>query len=77
MKTDLLSFYANPFIGLDDHENPYIHLTKFYELCGTPNDRSGSGNCVHEIASSFIDTKQKIASSFIHRLHFVKHGTSS
>src|ERR1044072_6040261 len=26
--------YANPFAGLD-HENPYTHLTKFYELCGT------------------------------------------
>lgn len=46
-----------------------IYLTKFYELCGTLNDRSGSANCVHEIASSFIYTKQKIASSFIHRLH--------
>src|ERR1044072_6606287 len=26
--------YANPFAGLD-HENPYTHLTKCYELCGT------------------------------------------
>src|ERR1044072_7677797 len=26
--------YANPFARLD-HENPYTHLTKFYELCGT------------------------------------------
>lgn len=35
MKTGLLQIiYANPFAGLD-HEDPYIHLTKFYELAGT------------------------------------------
>ncbi|CAK8563150.1 unnamed protein product [Lathyrus sativus] len=34
MKTGLLHIiYANPFIGLD-HEDPYTHLTKFYELAG-------------------------------------------
>lgn len=26
--------YANPFTGLD-HEDPYTHLTKFYEIVGT------------------------------------------
>ena len=26
--------YANPFAGLD-HEDPYTHLIKFYELAGT------------------------------------------
>lgn len=35
MKTWLLQIlYVNPFIGLD-HEYPYTHLTKFYELSGT------------------------------------------
>lgn len=35
MKTGLLHIiYANPFAGLD-HEDPYTHLTKFYELTGT------------------------------------------
>ncbi|XP_057444964.1 uncharacterized protein LOC130737224 [Lotus japonicus] len=35
MKSGLVQLmYANPFAGLD-HENPYTHLTKFYELCGT------------------------------------------
>ena len=34
MKTGLLQLlYANPFAGLD-HEDPYAHLIKFYELCG-------------------------------------------
>lgn len=32
MKTELLQIlYANPFTGLD-HEDPYNHLTKFYEI---------------------------------------------
>ncbi len=26
--------YANPFAGLD-HEDPYAHMTKFYEFAGT------------------------------------------
>ncbi|CAL0331053.1 unnamed protein product [Lupinus luteus] len=35
MKTGLVQLmYANPFAGLD-HEDPYNHLTKFYELVGT------------------------------------------
>ena len=35
MKTDLLQImYANPFTGLD-HEDPYTHLTKFYEIAGS------------------------------------------
>ena len=35
MKTGLLKIiYANPFVGLD-HEDPYTHLTKLYELVGT------------------------------------------
>ena len=35
MKTGLLHLvYANPFSGLD-HEDPYTHLIKFYELAGT------------------------------------------
>ncbi|XP_058774726.1 uncharacterized protein LOC131648998 [Vicia villosa] len=35
MKTGLLQIiYANPFAGLD-HEDPYTHLTKFYEIAGT------------------------------------------
>lgn len=35
MKTRLLQIiYVNPFVGLD-HEDPYTHLTKFYELFGT------------------------------------------
>lgn len=35
MKTDLLQIlYANPFAGLN-HEDPYTHLTKFYEIVGT------------------------------------------
>lgn len=35
MKTGLLQLLsANPFLGLD-HEDPYAHLIKFYELCGT------------------------------------------
>ncbi|XP_058734316.1 uncharacterized protein LOC131606046 [Vicia villosa] len=35
MKTRLLQIiYANPFSGLD-HEDPYNHLTKFYEIAGT------------------------------------------
>lgn len=34
MKIGLLQIiYANPFTGLD-HEYPYTHLTKFYELVG-------------------------------------------
>lgn len=34
MKIGLLQIiYANPFAGLD-HEDPYTHLTKFYELVG-------------------------------------------
>src|ERR1044072_7719045 len=34
MKTGLLQFlYANPFHG-HDHEDPYTHLTKFYEIAG-------------------------------------------
>ncbi|XP_058727136.1 uncharacterized protein LOC131598568 [Vicia villosa] len=35
MKTGLLQIiYANPFAGLD-HEDPYTHLTRFYEIAGT------------------------------------------
>lgn len=35
MKIGLLQIlYENPFIGLD-HEDPYTHLTKFYEIVGT------------------------------------------
>lgn len=35
MKTGLLQIiYANSFSGVD-HEDPYTHLTKFYELVGT------------------------------------------
>lgn len=35
MKIELLQIlYANPFTGLD-HEDPYTHLTKFYEILGT------------------------------------------
>ncbi|XP_058742365.1 uncharacterized protein LOC131614837 [Vicia villosa] len=35
MKTGLLQIiYANPFSGLD-HEDPYTHLTRFYEIAGT------------------------------------------
>lgn len=35
MKIVLLQIlYANPFTGLD-HEDPYTHLTKFYEIVGT------------------------------------------
>lgn len=35
MKTRLLQIlYENPFIGID-HEDPYAHLTKFYEISGT------------------------------------------
>ena len=35
MKTGLLQIlYANPFTG-PDHEDPYTHLTKFYEIVGT------------------------------------------
>ncbi|XP_058725956.1 uncharacterized protein LOC131597266 [Vicia villosa] len=35
MKTGLLQIiYANPFAGLD-HEDPYTHITRFYELAGT------------------------------------------
>ncbi|XP_058732758.1 uncharacterized protein LOC131604330 [Vicia villosa] len=35
MKTGLLQLlYQNPFTGLD-HENPFTHLTKFYEIGGT------------------------------------------
>src|ERR1043165_6917717 len=34
MKTGLLQFlYASPFHG-HDHEDPYTHLTKFYEIAG-------------------------------------------
>ena len=34
MKTELLQIlYENPFIGLD-HEDPYTHLTRFYEIFG-------------------------------------------
>lgn len=34
MKAGLLQIiYANPFSGLD-HEYPYNHLTKFYEISG-------------------------------------------
>ncbi|XP_058751962.1 uncharacterized protein LOC131625080 [Vicia villosa] len=34
MKTGILQlFYANPFIGID-HEDPFAHLTKFYEIVG-------------------------------------------
>ncbi|XP_058726128.1 uncharacterized protein LOC131597447 [Vicia villosa] len=35
MKTGLLQIiYAHPFAGLD-HEDPYTHLTRFYEIAGT------------------------------------------
>lgn len=35
MKTRILQLlYANPFIGLD-HEDPYTHLTKSYEIAGS------------------------------------------
>lgn len=35
MKTELLQIlYANPFVGLD-HEDPYTHLNKFYEIAST------------------------------------------
>jgi len=35
MKTRILQIlYANPFVGLD-HEDPFHHLTRFYELAGT------------------------------------------
>lgn len=35
MKTKLIQIiYANPFARLDK-KDPYIHLTKFYELAGT------------------------------------------
>ncbi|XP_058732960.1 uncharacterized protein LOC131604545 [Vicia villosa] len=35
MKTGLLQLlYQNPFMGLD-HEDPFTHLTKFYEIAGT------------------------------------------
>lgn len=38
MKTCLLqSLYANTFTGLD-HEDPYTHLTQFYEMYGTLGD---------------------------------------
>lgn len=41
IKTRLLQFlYANPFAGLD-HEDPYTHLTKFYETFGTRSLRDG------------------------------------
>src|SRR4051812_45806304 len=34
MKTGILQLlYASPFAGLD-HEDPYTHLTKFYEIAG-------------------------------------------
>ena len=34
MKTRILQMlYHNPFTGLD-HEDPYTHLTKFYEIAG-------------------------------------------
>lgn len=34
MKSELLKIlYAKPFAGLD-HEDPYIHLKKFYEIFG-------------------------------------------
>src|SRR3954464_3775923 len=35
MKTGLLQLlYQNPFTGVD-HEDPFTHLTKFYEIAGT------------------------------------------
>ena len=35
MKTGILQLlYANPFTGLD-HEDPFQHLTRFYEIAGT------------------------------------------
>ena len=34
MKTGILSLmYQNPFTGMD-HEDPFAHLTKFYEIAG-------------------------------------------
>src|SRR4051812_39393985 len=35
MKSEILQLvYANPFTGMD-HENPFTHLTKFYEIAGS------------------------------------------
>ncbi|KAI5409410.1 hypothetical protein KIW84_055008 [Lathyrus oleraceus] len=35
MKTGILQLlYANPFTGVD-HEDPYTHLIKFYEIAGS------------------------------------------
>jgi hypothetical protein len=42
MKTGILQLlYASPFTGMD-HEDPFTHLTKFYEIAGaTRVDEAG------------------------------------
>ena len=41
MKTGLLQImYQNPFTGLD-HEDPYTHLIKFYEIAGSAGVQEG------------------------------------
>lgn len=77
MKTGLLQIiYTNPFVSLD-HEDPYTHLTKFYELVSTlgASETEEEAVFVRLLIHRCKDRDYRICSKFYKS--FVKHVNSS